>query len=136
MERFERLTGADPTWAFMLPALSYAAFGWLAFCGVGHFLADALMPLLRKTGGERRSSAIAVDVSFAIGQFLFGLAGIVVTWQAPTALGGLPFTLLAIASAALFGAFALTFLTHWQPKALIAVYAILVIAAIVVDVLV
>ncbi len=111
--------------------LLYAAYGWLTFTGVMHFLVDVVGQHVR---GKRAPSAettlyYGLHSAFALGQLLFGGLGLWLAWRARDVLREVPVVTLSVIAAVGWFAITVFFMEYWQPKLNVAVFGVLVVAA-------
>jgi hypothetical protein len=112
--------------------LLHAMFGWLALAGTMHFVADVVAPFVRGTPapGADASSHVGMHTSFALGQVLFGLLGLVLARRAIHVLDQRLVIAICVAAAAGWLAISLVFMAAWEPKVVLGVFAALVFASI------
>lgn len=113
-------------------SMAFAAYGWLAFSGVLHFIVDVVSQHLRgrRAPGPETRLYYGLHSAFALGQVAFGLLGLVLARRALPLLSE-PAVLLVSGVAAL-GWLAITFLfmPYWEPKFNAGVFCVLLAAAI------
>lgn len=117
----------------MHKALIYAAFGWLAFTGMTHFIVDVLSQYLRgkHVPGPETTLYYGLNTSYALGQVLFALACLFLARRAPDVLDGWPMMALSLAAASAWLAIAFAFMGYWEPKMNAVIFGALLSAAIV-----
>lgn len=115
----------------MHKVLIYAAYGWLVLGGTTHFAVDVVSQYLRgkRVPGPETTLFYGLNTAFALGQVLFGLLGLWVAWRAIHLLSERPVAVLSLGAAIGWLAIAFVFLEYWEPKFVVAVYGVLVIAA-------
>jgi hypothetical protein len=115
----------------MHKALTYAAFGWLAFSGTMHFLIDVLSQYLRanRASGPETTLYYGLNTSYALGQVLFGLLCLWLAWRAPAVLSEWPVIALSFAAAAAWLGITFAFMEYREPKVIAGIFAVLLIAA-------
>ena len=111
--------------------LIYAAYGWLALGGTMHFFIDVVSQYLRRkrAPGPEATLFYGLNTAYALGQVLFGLFGLLVAWQAFDLLGRWPAISLTFMAAACWLIFDFIFIEYWEPKFIVAIFAVLAIAA-------
>ncbi len=111
--------------------LLYVAFGWLTLSGVLHFSIDVILSYLegRRVSGPATTLFYGMNVAYALGQVIFGLAGVWLTWRAVELLGEWPAVILSLVAAAGWLAIGFVFIEYWQPRVAAAAFGILIIAA-------
>ncbi|GAN88521.1 hypothetical protein Gain_0221_012 [Komagataeibacter intermedius TF2] len=67
--------------------------------------------------------------TYALGQIIFGLAGVWLTWRAPELPGEWSAIILSLAAAVGWLAIGFVFMEYWQPRIAVAAFGILIIAA-------
>ncbi|PZU50023.1 MAG: hypothetical protein DI568_04805 [Sphingomonas sp.] len=111
--------------------LLFAAFGWLIFISITHFAIDVVSQHMRGVHppGPERTLYYGLHSAFSLGQFAFGLMGLFVATRA-VQLFAEP-TLLVLALLAGLGWLAIIFLfmPYWQPRVMVGIYCLLVVAA-------
>lgn len=117
--------------ATMRTYLTYGAFGWLAFSGAMHFVVDVASQFLRgkRAPGLETTLYYGLHSSYALGQVLFGFICLWLAWRRPTALSERPIIALCLAAAAGWLAIAFAFIEYWEPKLNAAIFAGLLLAA-------
>ncbi|MFT8365037.1 MAG: hypothetical protein ABF623_04135 [Gluconobacter cerinus] len=111
--------------------LLLAAYIWLASTGLLHFGIDVISTYLRETRvpGPATTLYYGMNAAYALGQIIFGLAGVWLTWRAPELLGEWLAIILSLAGAVGWLAIGFIFIEYWQPRIAIAAFGILIIAA-------
>lgn len=114
--------------------IAHAAYGWLAFSGVLHFIVDVVSQHLRgrHAPGPETTLYYGLHSAFALGQVVFGLLGLFLARRAHPLLTE-PAVLLVSGAAAL-GWLAITFLfmPYWEPRFNAGVFCVLIVATMVV----
>ncbi|MET0404806.1 MAG: hypothetical protein ABW123_20485 [Cystobacter sp.] len=111
--------------------LVYAAYGWLTFTGVMHFVVDVVSQHLRGKHVPSTETTLyyGLHSAFALGQFVFGLLGLWLAWHALDMLKALPVVAVTLVAAAGWLAITFLFIEYWEPKFNTAIFAALVVAA-------
>jgi hypothetical protein len=112
--------------------LIYGAFGWLTFSGAAHFVVDVALQFLhgKRPPGVETTLYYGLNSAFALGQVLFGLICLWLAWREISFLNSPPIAALCLAAAAGWFAIAFGFMTYWEPKMNVGIFAALLIAAI------
>ncbi|PZQ24607.1 MAG: hypothetical protein DI569_00010 [Sphingopyxis macrogoltabida] len=112
--------------------LTYAAFGWLTFTGVAHFLIDVLSQHFRgkRVPGAETMLYYGLHSAFALGQVLFGLLCLWIAHRHPGFLADRAVAALALVAAVGWAAISFVFMEYWQPKMNIGIFVVLLGAAI------
>ncbi|HEY9256319.1 MAG TPA: hypothetical protein VIP30_17510 [Stenotrophomonas sp.] len=109
----------------------FAAYGWLALTGILHFSVDVLSQYLRgkREAGLETTLYYGLNSAFSLGQVAFGLLGLFLAWRAIGLLSQTP--VLILTALAAFGWLAITFLfmEYWEPKLMVGIFCVLIIAA-------
>ena len=110
--------------------LAYVAFGWLTLAGTLHFAIDVVSQYLR---GKRIPSAettlyYGLNTSYALGQVLFGIFGLLVARRALDLLGQWPALLLCALATAAWLAIGFEFIEYREPKIIVGIFGALVLA--------
>jgi len=110
--------------------LTYAAYGWMSFSGIAHFMADVASQMLRgkRTAGEETTLYYGLHSAFALGQAVLGLLALYMVWRGSELVGEWPVRILAIAAAIGWLAIAVLSIEYWQPKANAVVLLLLLVA--------
>jgi hypothetical protein len=111
--------------------LTLVAFGWLTIGGTLHFAIDVVSQYLRRVRppGPETTLYFGLNTAYALGQILFGILAFLVTRQGMDVLGRWPGVTLCLAATLCWLAFGFLFLQYWEPRVMIAVFGVLVIAA-------
>jgi hypothetical protein len=109
----------------------YAAYGWLTFTGVMHFVIDVVSQHLRGKHVPSTETTLyyGLHSAFALGQFVFGLLGLWLAWRALDMLKERPVVAVSLVAAVGWLAIAVLFMEYWQPKLNAALFGVLVLAA-------
>ena len=112
--------------------LAYAAYGWLVFGGVMHFIADVVSQYIRdkRPPGLETTLYYGLNTAFALGQVAFGSLGLFLAWRSVKLLGESPVLILTVASAIGWCTITFLFMEYWEPKAVSGIFCVLVFAAI------
>ncbi|WP_313324720.1 hypothetical protein [Sphingobium yanoikuyae] len=110
-----------------------AAFGWLVFTGIAHFVVDVVSQHLRgkRTPSVETSLYYGLNSSFALGQVVFGLTCLWIAAQQPNFLRSLPVAAFCLAAALGWLGIAFLFMEYWEPKANMGIFVVLLVAAII-----
>lgn len=113
--------------------LFYAAFGWLAFTGTMHFIVDVLSQYLRgkRVPGPETTLYYGLNTSYALSQVLFALLCLFMARRAPAMLDAWPVMALSLVASLAWLVITFVFMGYWEPKFNAAIFAVLLIAAIV-----
>ncbi len=111
--------------------LLYAAYGWLTMGGLLHFAIDVVS---QDVGGKRAPSPettldYGMNTAYALSQVLVGLIGLWLAWRAAELLDERPLIILCLVATAGWLAIDFVFIEYWEPKAIAALFGILVVAA-------
>ncbi len=80
--------------------------------------------------GADTSLYYGMNTAYALGQVLFGVGGLWLTWRAAELFfGEWPVVILALAAASGWLAIGFVFIEYWEPKLVAAVFGVLIIAA-------
>ncbi|WP_434379697.1 hypothetical protein [Melittangium boletus] len=111
--------------------LVYAAYGWLTFTGVMHFVVDVVSQHLRgkHVPGPETTLYYGLHSAFALGQFVFGLLGLWLAWRSLDLFKEVPIVAVSLVAAAGWLAIAVFFMTYWEPRFNVAVFGVLLVAA-------
>ncbi|WP_395371281.1 hypothetical protein [Komagataeibacter diospyri] len=111
--------------------LLLAAYIWLTFSGTLHFLVDVVSQYVRhkRVPGPETTLYYGLNTSFALGQVVFGLLCLWLTWQAPALGDQREVTAISFAAAAGWIAITFTFMRYWEPKMNILVFLALLAGA-------
>ncbi|MFP2960069.1 hypothetical protein ACLEPN_20135 [Myxococcus sp. 1LA] len=109
----------------------YAAYGWLSFTGVMHFVVDVVSQHLRgkHVPGTEATLYYGVHTAFAFGQLAFGVLGLWLAFRARDLLNELPVVTLSVVAAVAWLTIAVLFMEYWQPRFNAAVFGVLIVAA-------
>jgi hypothetical protein len=109
----------------------FAAFGWLTLTGALHFIIDVVSQYLRgkRLPGPETTLYFGLNTAYALGQVMFGLLGLWVAWQALDVLGQWPAMALCLAATIAWLVFSFVFLGYREPKFMIAIFGVLIVAA-------
>ena len=110
--------------------IAYVAFGWLTFAGTMHFAIDVLAQYLRdkRLPGPETTLYYGLNTAYALGQILFGVLGLLIARQALEVLGQWPAIFLCVVAAAAWLAIGILFIEYPQPKFMVVVFGVLVLA--------
>lgn len=108
----------------------YAAYGWLTFTGVMHFLIDVVSRHLRglHAPGPETTLYYGLHSAFALGQFVLGLLGLWLAGRALDLFKELPVVTVSLVAAVGWLAIAVLFMEYWQPRFNAALFCVLVVA--------
>jgi hypothetical protein len=111
--------------------LLYVAFGWLTAGGLLHFIIDVLSQYVR---GKRVPSAettlyYGLNTAYALGQVLFGLMGLWLTWRVAGVLDERPVVVLSLLGTIGWLLIGFVFMEYREPKVIVAIFGLLIIAA-------
>lgn len=110
--------------------LVYATYGWLAFAGVSHFIADVLSQYVRGKHFPSVETTLyyGLNTAFAWGQITVGALGLYLAWRAMPVVSSTPVS--AIMAIAGLGWLAITFpfMSYWEPKASMSIFCALTFA--------
>jgi hypothetical protein len=111
--------------------LTLVAFGWLTIVGTLHFAIDVVSQYLRhvRPPGPETTLYFGLNTAYALGQVLFSILALLVVRQGVDVLGHWPGVTLCLAATLCWLAFGFVFLQYWEPRVMIAVFGVLVIAA-------
>lgn len=111
--------------------LIYAAYGWLTFIGIMHILVDVVLQYLHKTRLPSTETTLywGLNTSYGLGQIVFGLFALLVARYAFEVLDQWPAITLSFLAAVAWLAFGFLFIEYSQPKIMISIFIILLIAA-------
>lgn len=115
----------------MHKVLVYAAYGWLSFTGVMHFIVDVAAQYLRgkRAPGVEATLYYGLNTSFALGQLLVGALGLWLAFRSREVLDELPVVALSLLAAVGWFAIASVFMEYWQPRLNTAIFGALVVVA-------
>ncbi|AKT38520.1 hypothetical protein [Chondromyces crocatus] len=110
--------------------LLHAAYGWLTLTGVMHFVIDVVSQHLRgkHVPGTETTLYYGVHSAFALGQTVFGLLGLWLTFRARDVLSELPVVLLSLIATVGWLAVAVLFMEYWQPRFNAVFFGLLIVA--------
>jgi hypothetical protein len=111
--------------------LVFVAFSWLTLGGTGHFVFDVVSQYLRgkRVPGPETTLYYGLNTTYALGQILFGVFGLLIARQALVILGQWPTVGLSLVAALGWLTISFMFLEYWEPKVIVAIFGVLVIAA-------
>lgn len=112
--------------------LTYAAFGWLVFTGVAHFIVDVASQYLRgkRPPGIETTLYYGLNSAYALGQAAFGLICLWIAWRHPSLLNERPVVVLYLAAAAGWLAISFAVMGYWEPKLNAAIFGALLVAVV------
>ncbi len=110
--------------------LVYVAFGWLTLIGTMHFVIDVASQYLRgkRVPGPETTLYYGLNTAYALGQVLFGILGLLIARQALDLLGQWPALLLCGVATAAWLAIGFVFIEYREPKFMVGVFGVLVVA--------
>lgn len=99
---------------------------------MAHFLVDVVSQFLRgkRPPGVEATLYYGLNSAFALGQVLFGLICLWITWRRPDFLSEPLIAALCLTAAACWLAITFMFMGYWEPKMNVAIFAALLIVAI------
>jgi hypothetical protein len=111
--------------------LIYAAYGWLTFGGTMHIFVDVVLQYLRKTRLPSAETTLywGLNISYGLGQIVFGLLALLIARYSLEILKQWPAIALSFLAAVAWLAFGFFFIEYREPKIMISIYIILLIAA-------
>ncbi|ODA40027.1 hypothetical protein [Desulfosporosinus sp. BG] len=111
--------------------LIYAAYGWLTFGGIMHLFVDVVLQYLRKVRlpGAETTLYWGLNTAYGLGQIIFGLFALFVARYAFEVLEQWPAITLSFLAAVAWLVFGLFFIEYREPKIIISIFIILLIAA-------
>ena len=114
----------------MNKALAYAAFGWLSLAGVLHFMIDVVSQYLRGVREPSVSTSLyyGLQSSYALGQVLLGMTGLILAYRAFDVLIQWTIIALSMLAAIAWLIIGFMFIEYQQPKLMVAIFAVLLIA--------
>ena len=109
----------------------YGAYGWLTLAGTLHFAIDVVSQYLRGTRpkGPEAKLFYGMHTAYALSQILFGVFALLLAYRAPLLVDRGPVLVLGFVAALCWFVFLFVFIEYWEPKVLLAIYAILLAAA-------
>lgn len=115
----------------MHKALVYAVFGWLTLSGTMHFIVDVLSQHLRGKRAPSLETSLyyGLNSAYALGQVVFGLLGLFLTWKALELVGSTPVMILSLVAGLAWVAIAFLFLEYREPRIIGVIFCLLVVAA-------
>lgn len=111
--------------------MSTIAFSWLAFIGVGHFMADVVSQLLRHKRAPSLETTLyyGLNSAYALGQALLAVSAL---WIMTSATRHQTSTLvLALLAGIAWFAIAYLSMEYWEPRAACGVFIALVVVALI-----
>jgi hypothetical protein len=98
--------------------LVHAAFGWLTFAGVMHFLVDVVSQHLRgiRTPSAETTLYYGLHSSFALGQVVLGALGLFLARRAPELMRASPVIVVSLTASIAWLVISVFFIEYWQPK--------------------
>lgn len=111
--------------------LIYATYGWLTFSGTMHIFVDVVLQYLRKTRLPSAETTLywGLDISYGLGQIVFGLLALLVARYSFEILKQWPAISLSFLVAIAWLTFGFFFIEYREPKIMILIYIIFLIAA-------
>ncbi len=111
--------------------LLYAAYGWLTVLGVLHFLIDVVSQYLRQVHepGPQATLHYGLHSAYALGQVAFGLFALSLARRHPELLSHSHSMFIALAAAVGWLLVAWLFMEYREPKAVAAIFLVLLTAA-------
>lgn len=111
--------------------LIYTAYGWLAFSGTMHIFVDVVLQYLRKTRLPSAETTLywGLNIAYGLGQIVFGVLALLVARYAFEILKKWPAITLSFLTAGAWLAFGFFFIEYREPKNMILIFIILLIAA-------
>lgn len=111
--------------------LAYAPWGWLTLMSIVHVAVDVVAQHARGLHPPGRETTLydGLHVSFAFGQLLLGLVGLVLAHRARGVLLEAPIVAIALVGAAGFLAIATAFTDYTPPRINAVIFAALVVAS-------
>lgn len=115
----------------MQKILIYAAYGWLTFSGIMHIVVDVILQYLRKARlpGAETTLYWGLNIAYGLGQIIFGLFALLVARYAFKVLEQWPAIIVSFLAAGAWLAFSFFFIEYREPKNMILIFIILLIAA-------
>jgi hypothetical protein len=112
--------------------IAYITFGWLTAGGVIHFIIDVISQHLRgkRVPGNETTLFYGLHSSYALSQVLLGAVALLLIQRAPEVVRSVPFLLIVGAAIAAWFAIGFAFIEYWQPKLIVAIFAVLTVAMI------
>ncbi|KAF1044965.1 MAG: hypothetical protein GAK35_01535 [Herbaspirillum frisingense] len=109
----------------------YAAYGWLTFSGLCHFMIDVAFQKLRgvRPPGIETSLYYGLNSAFSIGQIAFGALGLYLAWRCMHVLQELPVLVLALVSGLAWLLITFLYMSYWEPKLNVAIFCMLIFVA-------
>ena len=116
----------------MLRYLVYAPYGWLLITGTLHFFIDVVSQHLRgkRVPGLETTLYYGLNSAYALGQVVFALCALLMVRSGAEILWQWPGLLLTFAAAAAWFAICHYFIEYREPKIMLAIFTVLLVAAI------
>lgn len=114
----------------MQKILIYATYGWLTFGGTMHILVDVVLQYLRKARVPSAETTLywGLNIAYGLGQIAFGLLALLVARYSLEVLKQWPAITLSFFAAGAWLAFGFFFIEYREPKIMILIFIILLIA--------
>ncbi|MFW2489714.1 hypothetical protein ACN077_14260 [Clostridium chromiireducens] len=111
--------------------LIYATYGWLTFGGIMHILVDVVSQYLRKTRLPSAETTLywGLNIAYGFGQIVFGLLALLVARYSFEVLKQWPAITISFLAAGAWLVFGFFFIEYGEPKIMILIFIILLIAA-------
>jgi len=115
----------------MLRYLVYVPYGWLLVTGTLHFCIDVLSQYLRgkRAPGVETTLYYGLNSAYALGQVLFALSALLAIRSGSDIMRQWPGLLLAYGAAAAWYAICHFFLEYKEPRIMLAIFVLLLLAA-------
>ena len=112
--------------------LLYAAYGWLVLSGSMIFTIDVVSQYVRgkRVPGPETTLYYGLMTSFALGQVLFGLLCLWLSWKAPEVVSRAPVAILSVLAALVWLLVAIVSIEYREPKLTAAIFTILILLAV------
>ncbi len=110
--------------------LAYAAFGWLTVSGALHFAIDVVSQFARgkRLPGPETTLYYGLNTTYALGQVLFGLLGLIVAHSAVELLGRWPALSLSALATVAWLAIGFAYIEYREPKIMVGIFGTLLLA--------
>ena len=113
-------------------SLLYAAYGWLLVSGTLQFGIDVVAQYMRgkRPPGTATTLYYGLNSAYALSQILFGALALLALSQGLVVLGRWPGLTLGFLAASSWLAICVFFLEYWQPRMTVALFVVLLTAAV------
>ncbi len=111
--------------------LMLAAFGWLTFGGVVHFVIDVVSQAMRgaRAPGPATTAYYGLHSSYALSQVLLAACGFLIAFGAPELLRATSLKVVCLVALAAWLTICVLFVEYWQPRLIAGIFGALVVSA-------